>query len=104
MAPGTEYEESTISKEDVRHVALLSRLELAPDEVEAYSSILNRILSQFRQLNELETEGVPPTSHPAPIVNVLREDEVRPSLSPDEALANAPDSEAGCFVEPRVIG
>jgi aspartyl-tRNA(Asn)/glutamyl-tRNA(Gln) amidotransferase subunit C len=95
--------DEAVSSQDVRHVALLARLELSEAQVEEYSSILNRILKHMRKLDELNTDGVPPTSHPAPIPNVLREDQVRPSLPVEEALANAPVSEANCFKVPQII-
>ncbi|MCX7014668.1 MAG: Asp-tRNA(Asn)/Glu-tRNA(Gln) amidotransferase subunit GatC [Candidatus Sumerlaeota bacterium] len=103
MSPDPKATDAALSREEVEHVALLARLELGEREIEEYASILNRILGHFKKLEELDTEGVPPTSHPAPIANVFREDAARPSLSVDEALANAPDSEAGCFKVPPVI-
>lgn len=92
-----------LSREEVEHVALLARLELAPEEISQYAQTLNRILGHFQQLDELDTTDVPPTSHPAPILNVLRKDETRPSLSAEEALANAPEAEANCFKTPVII-
>ena len=92
-----------LTREEVEHVALLSRLELTAEEIDMYAQVLNRVLGHFQQLNELDTTGVPPTSHPAPILNVLRKDEKRPSLPVDEALANAPDKEANCFKTPVII-
>ena len=95
--------ESAISREEVRHVAMLARLELSDGDVDQYATILNRILGYFAKLNELDTDGVAPTSHPAPIKNVFREDEARPSLPVEEALANAPEVEADCFKVPQII-
>jgi len=103
VSPEAEASHATLTREEVEHVALLARLELDEREIEEYASILNRILGHFNKLQELDTEGVPSTSHPAPIANVFREDEARPSLSVEEALSNAPDSEARCFKAPKVI-
>jgi len=94
---------SVLSREEVEHVALLARLELRPEEIDQYATTLNRILGHFQQLDQLDTSDVPPTSHPAPLFNVLRKDEARPSLPVDEALANAPDKEDNCFKTPVII-
>ncbi len=96
-------EQMLLTHEEVEHVALLARLQLEPAQVEQYRETLNRILGHFLQLNELDTEGVEPTSHPAPVLNVLRKDETRPSLPVEEALANAPDQEMNCFKTPVII-
>ncbi len=98
-----ESAKTVISRDEIEHVALLSRLELGPGQSENYAEILNRILGHMRKLNELDTEGVPPTSHPAPIANVLREDIPGPSLPVAKAVANAPESEADCFLVPKII-
>ena len=64
---------------------------------------LDRILGYIAKLNELDTEGVPPTSHAIRMVNVMRDDEVRPSLPPEEMLANAPERAGEFFRVPRII-
>ncbi|HIE52354.1 MAG TPA: Asp-tRNA(Asn)/Glu-tRNA(Gln) amidotransferase subunit GatC [Armatimonadetes bacterium] len=92
-----------LSREEVEHVALLGRLELSEEEVEHQMEALNQILEAFAQLQELDTEEVEPTSHVIPMSNVFRPDEPRPSLSREEALANAPEQEEGCFRVPRVV-
>lgn len=92
-----------LTREQVEHVALLARLELTEAEKERDMNELNQILEHLERLNELDTSDVPPTSHAIPMTNVLREDEVRPSLPRDAALQNAPDPEAGCFRVPRVV-
>ena len=89
---------------DVKKVALLSRLELTDEEIEQQIGPLNDLLKQFEVLQQLDVTGVDPTSHSIPVVNVLRADEVRPSLSREEVLSNAPEARDGCFVVPRVIG
>lgn len=92
-----------ITPDVVKHVALLSRLELAEGEAETYAADLDRILHYVEKLGELDTTNVPPTSHSFKLQNVFREDAVRPSLTNEEALANAPDSEDECFKVPAVL-
>ncbi len=92
-----------LTAKEVDHVALLARLKLTDEERERFTTQLNSILEHFEQLQQIDTTGVPPMSHAVPISNVLREDEPTPSLSPEEALRNAPDQAKGCFRVPRVI-
>ncbi|MDN4595096.1 Asp-tRNA(Asn)/Glu-tRNA(Gln) amidotransferase subunit GatC [Polycladomyces subterraneus] len=92
-----------ISKEQVQHVAQLARLALTEKEVEQFTTQLNDILHFAEKLNELNTENVEPTSHVLPLANVLREDEVRPSIPRDKALANAPEKRDGMFRVPAVF-
>ena len=88
----------------VRHAARLSRLELAADEVARFQKQLERILDYVAQLNEVDTDGVQPTTHVlSSMKNVFRDDEVRPSLSTDEALSNAPARHQDFFKVPKVI-
>ncbi|MBH8598491.1 Asp-tRNA(Asn)/Glu-tRNA(Gln) amidotransferase subunit GatC [Thermoactinomyces sp. CICC 10523] len=93
----------TISKEQVQKVAALARLKLTEQEADQYTVQLNNILQFAEKLNELETEQVEPTSHVLPMANVLREDEVMPSLPREKALANAPDQQDGMFRVPAVF-
>jgi aspartyl-tRNA(Asn)/glutamyl-tRNA(Gln) amidotransferase subunit C len=92
-----------LTREEVEHVALLSRLELTEEEIHLFTPQLSEILDFFGQLNKLDTTGVPPTSHAIPMQNVLRADEPAPSLPPEAVLANAPQEQADCFQVPRVI-
>jgi aspartyl-tRNA(Asn)/glutamyl-tRNA(Gln) amidotransferase subunit C len=92
-----------IDDRTVTRVARLSRLELAPEELDRFRHQLADILAYVQRLNALDLGAGPPTAHPRPAANVLREDEVRPSLSQEEALANAPAVENGYFVVPSVI-
>ena len=92
-----------IDRKDVEHVARLARLALTDDEIERMREQLNGILSYIEKLNELDTDGVEPTSHAVPMLNVMREDEPGPCLSRDEALANAPDRSGEFFRVPRII-
>ncbi len=93
-----------LTPEEVRKVALLSRLELNDEEVARQARHLNQLLQQFEKLQELDVTGIEPTSHSIPVSNVFREDAMRPSLPRDELLANAPEARDGCFVVPRIIG
>ena len=92
-----------ITMAEVEHVARLARLELNEQEKEKMRAQLDSILSYIDKLNELDTSGVEPTSHVLPLTNVFREDEVRPSLSQEEALANAPDRHDLLFRVPRIL-
>jgi aspartyl-tRNA(Asn)/glutamyl-tRNA(Gln) amidotransferase subunit C len=95
--------EPRISREDVRHVARLARLALSPDDEGRMQRELDAILSYIDKLSALDTEGVEPTSHAVPLVNVMREDEPRPSLPQSDMLANAPDPAGERFRVPRII-
>jgi aspartyl-tRNA(Asn)/glutamyl-tRNA(Gln) amidotransferase subunit C len=92
-----------ISREDVEHVARLSRLALSEAEVERMREQLSGILAYIDQLRAVDTAGVEPTSHAVPLVNVMRDDDTRPCLPQDAALANAPDRSGGFFRVPRII-
>ena len=92
-----------ITIKEVEHVARLARLELTKEEKEQMRAQLDSILSYIEKLNELDTSAVEPTSHVLPMKNVFREDEVRPSLSQEEALANAPDRQDLFFRVPRIL-
>jgi aspartyl-tRNA(Asn)/glutamyl-tRNA(Gln) amidotransferase subunit C len=89
-----------ISRDEVIHVARLARLELAEDELERFAEQLNAILEAVGKVGELDLEDVEPTAHPLDLVNVWAEDEPRPCLSADEALANAPDRDGDSFRVP----
>jgi aspartyl-tRNA(Asn)/glutamyl-tRNA(Gln) amidotransferase subunit C len=91
-----------ISKEDVLHVAALSRLEIPADEIEPMREQLGAILEAVGKVSELDLSAVEPTSHPLDLVNQWAADEPRPSLSREEALANAPDPAEGSFRVPAV--
>ena len=89
-----------IDREQVLHVARLARLRLSDDEVGRMGAELSTILDHIEKLNELDLEGVEPTSHVVEVENVLREDVPRPSLPHDKALEQAPDPAAGGFRVP----
>ncbi len=94
----------SITLKDVEYAAKLARLEFSPEEKVTFQRELDKIIGNIDQLNELETDDVPITSHVIPMQNVLREDEVLPSLPSAEALANAPRKKEGFFRVPKVIG
>jgi len=89
-----------IDREQLLKVAHLARLELREDEVERLGQQLNDILAAVSKVSALDLSDVPATSHPLEVVNVWDEDEPRPSLSVDEALANAPEREGDFFKVP----
>jgi aspartyl-tRNA(Asn)/glutamyl-tRNA(Gln) amidotransferase subunit C len=93
-----------IDRETVVHVARLARLDLREDEVDRLTDELAAILDAVSKVAELDLDGVPPTSHPLDLVNVWADDEPRPSLSLDEALANAPAREGDLFRVPPTAG
>ena len=93
-----------ITREEVEHVARLARLALTDAEVDALTEDLGAILDHAAQVSALDISDVPPTSHPLPLVNVLRRDEPRPGLPRDEVLAAAPAAEDGRFRVPRILG
>ena len=92
-----------ISRQDVEHVARLARLALSDAELERMREQLSGILAYIDKLRALDVEGVEPTAHAVPLVNVMRDDEVVPSLPQDEMLANAPDRVGEMFRVPRII-
>ncbi|MCC6442110.1 MAG: Asp-tRNA(Asn)/Glu-tRNA(Gln) amidotransferase subunit GatC [Armatimonadetes bacterium] len=92
-----------LTLEEVSRVAFLARLELGEAEKERLTHDLNAILEHFNQLQELDTETVPPTSHSLPLTNVFREDVVAPGLMPEEALQSAPEARDNCFIVPRIV-
>ncbi len=89
-----------IDREQVLHVARLARLELADAEVERMSGELSTILDHVERMNELDLDGVEPTSHVVPLTNVLRADKPRPSWPREQILEPAPDSDEGAFRVP----
>jgi aspartyl-tRNA(Asn)/glutamyl-tRNA(Gln) amidotransferase subunit C len=89
-----------ISRDEVLHVARLARLDLGEEEIKRFQEQLSAILEAVGKVNELDLSGVEPTAHPLDLVNVWADDEPRPSLSVDEAFANAPDREGNFFRVP----
>jgi aspartyl-tRNA(Asn)/glutamyl-tRNA(Gln) amidotransferase subunit C len=93
-----------ISEEQVAHVARLARLSLTDGELHQYTSQLAGVLEHAADIEALDIEGVPPTAHPFPLVNVLREDVVVASLDRAEVLGQAPDVDQDRFRIPRILG
>lgn len=94
----------SISEQDVRHVAKLSRLRLTDQEVKAFTDQLSAVLTYMTKLNELDVDHVEPMAHPTAITNVLREDEPTPGMPVEAALANAPVATPPFFRAPKVLG
>ena len=94
----------SLTTDDVRHVARLARLALTDDEVSALGPQLSNILAYAEKVGEVAADDVPPSSHPYPLRNVYREDEARPSLSPEDAISTAPHPDQGRFSVPRIVG
>lgn len=88
---------------DIQYVAHLARLALTPEEESKLAVQLDSILEYVEKLRGVNIDGVEPTAHAAPRVNVLRADEVRPSFSQEEALRNAPAQANGLFLVPRIV-
>jgi aspartyl-tRNA(Asn)/glutamyl-tRNA(Gln) amidotransferase subunit C len=92
-----------LTRQEVLKVGTLSRIRLTGEEVEKFSSQLSAILGYVDQLRDLDTENVEPLAHALPIQNVLREDQPRPGLAPEQALAGAPEADGDFFRVPRVL-
>lgn len=92
-----------ISKEEVLHVARLARLDIDAADVDRLAGQIGTILDYVDTLNQVETDGVAATSHAISLTNALRQDEAQDHLDRQDALANAPEKDAGTFVVPKVI-
>jgi aspartyl-tRNA(Asn)/glutamyl-tRNA(Gln) amidotransferase subunit C len=93
-----------LSESEVRHVAMLARLAVTDEQVETLRDELNSILGHIDAIQQLDLEGVEPMTHAVPMVNEVRDDVVRPVLDRELALKNAPASEDGAFMIPRIVG
>ncbi len=93
----------TLTRADTEKLAHLARLELTDTECEAFASRLDDILRYVQTLREVDTEGVEPTAHAVALPTPLRPDVVRPSLTLEAALANAPRTDGASFVVPKVV-
>ena len=94
---------SKITSNDVRKVAKLARLELSEEEVEPYTSLLEKILGYFEQLEEVETSDVPPTTRAVEVINVVRDDAVISTTVREELLDQAPLREGDFFRVPKIL-
>jgi aspartyl-tRNA(Asn)/glutamyl-tRNA(Gln) amidotransferase subunit C len=88
---------------DVQYVARLARIALTPAEEEKFGAQLSHVLGYIEKLNQLDVSGIEPTAHAVPLVNVVRADEVKPSLTNEEALRNAPVKANGLFLVPKIV-
>ena len=88
---------------NVEYVAHLARLELSPEEARKIGAQLGQVLGYIEKLKEVDINGVEPTAHAFPLVNVARVDEVRPSMTNEEALRNAPSHANGLFIVPKIV-
>lgn len=86
-----------LTTDEVKHIARLARLGLSEEEISLAQEQLSNILDNFQVLQEVDTSDVQPTTNPMALSNVMRRDEILPSLSPSEVLANSPEKEEGYF-------
>lgn len=93
----------SLSAADVEHVAMLARIGLSEEERERLREQLSTILGHIDILNRLDTDDIPPTAQVLPLINVLRQDDARPSLTQEEALVNAPHASDGFFAVQAVL-
>ena len=94
----------SISRDDVANLAKLARIDMSDAELDHLSSELSVILDAVARVQEVAGSDVPPTSHPLPLKNVFRDDVVKPSLTPGEALSGAPAQEEQRFKVPQILG
>ena len=88
---------------DVKYVAHLARLSLTPEEEQKFGAQLGQVLGYIEKLKQLDVAHVEPTAHAVPLTNVTRPDEIRPSISNEEALKNAPAQASGLFLVPKIV-
>lgn len=101
--PAARPTTAEIDLAEIEHLALLSRLELSADEKTMFLGDLNRMIGYFRQLQELDTEGVPEMQRPISLVNVMREDVPGEMFTQAQVLALAPESQDGFIRVPRTV-
>jgi len=95
---------SSISRDEVAHLARLSRLSLTDDELNEFADQIDGIIEHVQKVSNVDTEGVEPMSHPSDLAGVMREDEVHPTLTAEQALDQAPASQRDRFEVPRILG
>ena len=95
---------AAISREDVAHLAKLARIDMSEAELDHLAQEMDVILGAVARVQEVAASDVPPTSHPIPVHNVVREDVVHPSLTPQEALSGAPAQAEERFKVPQILG
>jgi aspartyl-tRNA(Asn)/glutamyl-tRNA(Gln) amidotransferase subunit C len=94
---------AAISREEVAHLARLSRLAVTEQELDQFAGQLDVILQSVARVGEVAADDIPPTSHSVPLTNVYRDDVPQPSLTQQEALSGAPDAFEGRFRVPRIL-
>ena len=92
-----------ITREEVAHLAMLSRLALSEDELDRFAGQLDVIIAAVARVQEVAADGIPPTSHAVPVTNVFRDDVIVPPLGAEAALDQAPAAEQGRFRVPRIL-
>jgi aspartyl-tRNA(Asn)/glutamyl-tRNA(Gln) amidotransferase subunit C len=93
----------SITRDEVAHLARLSRLDLGDDELERFADQLDVIIAAVARVQEVASAGIPPTTHAVEFTNVFRADELVDCLGADVALAQAPAAEEGCFKVPKIL-
>jgi aspartyl-tRNA(Asn)/glutamyl-tRNA(Gln) amidotransferase subunit C len=93
-----------ISRDEVAHLATLARIDLDDTELDQLAPQLSVILDSIASIAEVAAGDIPPTSHAVPLTNVYRDDEPRPSLTAEQALSGAPETEQQRFAVPRILG
>ncbi|GAA3340013.1 Asp-tRNA(Asn)/Glu-tRNA(Gln) amidotransferase subunit GatC [Amorphoplanes nipponensis] len=94
---------AAISREEVAHLARLSRLAVTEQELDRFAGQLDVILQSVARIGDVAADDIPPTSHSVPLTNIYRDDVVQPCLTQEEALSGAPDSAEGRFRVPRIL-
>lgn len=93
----------SVDKNEIIKIAKLAKINFSEDEIEKFTIQFNEILDYMTKLNEINTDNVPPLSHPLEVTNVMREDELRTSIETKDALLNAPEKDEQYFKVPKVI-
>jgi aspartyl-tRNA(Asn)/glutamyl-tRNA(Gln) amidotransferase subunit C len=103
-APGERPDQPAISRDELAHLATLARIDLSDAELDHLAPQLSVILESIASIRDVASVDVPPTTHTLPMTNVFRDDVVVPCLTPEEALAGAPEVEQQRFKVPRILG
>ncbi|MBN9110072.1 MAG: Asp-tRNA(Asn)/Glu-tRNA(Gln) amidotransferase subunit GatC [Pseudonocardia sp.] len=104
MSPESPSSGGAITRDEVAHLARLARLAVTDDELGVFAGQLDVILGAVARVGEVAADDIPPTSHSVPLENVFRPDELRPSLTQEQALSGAPAAEDGRFRVPQILG
>jgi aspartyl-tRNA(Asn)/glutamyl-tRNA(Gln) amidotransferase subunit C len=93
----------SITRDEVAHLARLSRLALSDAELDHFAGQLDQIISSVARVQEVAADGIPPMTHAVPVVNVFRDDSLQQCLTPEQVLSQAPAAELGQFRVPRIL-